>query len=160
TANLTPATTSSVTADNADGSREVFRYDIAAQKIRQVTFSAVTGSTLEQTVDGQAYIDNSGASIVFSFFATQLAPNAAAIEDLFQAVIVPVTGAGSVAPKIANAANFDGTQAARGSLVAAFGSQLANATTSTPTGDLPYDLGGVTVLVNGLAARLIFVSPG
>jgi uncharacterized protein (TIGR03437 family) len=160
TENLTPAATSGVLADNADGSREVFRYDIAAQKIRQVTFTNITNTNLEQTNDGQAYIDSTGAAITFSFLATSLAPNAAAIEDLFQAVIVPVTGAGSVAPKLANAANFDTTQVARGSLVAAFGSQLSNGTATTPTGDLPFDLGGVTILVNGVAARLIFVSPG
>jgi uncharacterized protein (TIGR03437 family) len=160
TANLTPATTSGVKADNADRSREVFRYDIPTQKIRQVTFSDVSGSALEQTLDGQAYIDNAGSTITFSFFATLLAPNAAAIENLFQAVVVPVASAGSVAPKLANAANFDTTQIARGSLVAAFGSQLANTTAGAASADLPYDLGGVTILVNGLAARLIFVSPG
>src|SRR5262249_47794780 len=52
------------------------------------------------------------------------------------------------------------TQVARSSIVALFGTQLANATISTPSANLPFQLGGVTVTVNGLAARLIFVSSG
>jgi uncharacterized protein (TIGR03437 family) len=161
TLNLTPATTSGVKADNADGSREVFRYDISGQKFRQITFADKSSAVFDQRDTLVApFVDNSGSAYTFSFLAALLAPNASVIDDLFQAVIVPVTGTGTIDAKLANAANYDATQAARGSLVAAFGSPLANATVSTPTASLPFDLGGVTVLVNGLAARLIFVSPG
>ncbi|MGE0127340.1 MAG: hypothetical protein AB7U82_04460 [Blastocatellales bacterium] len=161
TLNLTPAATSGVKADNADGSREVFRYDIAAQKFRQVTFADKSGLVLDQRdAVVQPFTDNSGAAITFSFLAPLLAPRAAVIEDLFQAVIRPVTAKSPVEAKLANAASFDATQAARGSIVAGFGAQLANATVGAPSANLPFDLGGVTVTVNGLAARLIFVSPG
>lgn len=161
TLNLTPAATSGVKADNADGSREVFRYDIAAQKFRQITFADKSGLVIDQrNTVVNPYIDNSGAAITFSFAANLLAPKAAAIEDLFQAVVRPVTAKNSTEPKLTNAASFDATQVARGSIVAGFGTQLANATVNTPSANLPYDLGGVTVTVNGLAARLIVVSPG
>lgn len=161
TLNLTPAATSGVKADNADGSREVFRYDIAAQKFRQITFADKSGLVLDQRdATAQPYVDNTGAAITFSFVATLLAPKAAVIDDLFQAVVRPLTAKSPVESKLANAASFDATQAARGSIVAAFGAQLANATVSAPSANLPFDLGGVTVTVNGLAARLIFVSPG
>ena len=160
TLNLTPAPTSGVKTDNADGSREFFRHDIAAQKFRQITFADKLGVALEQNVNGQPYVDSSGAAITFSFIATQLAPNASAISDLFQAVIRPVTANSGVESKLANAASFDVAQIARGSLVAAFGAQLANAEMNAASANLPFDLGGVTVSVNGLAARLIFVSAG
>jgi len=160
TLNLTPASTSSVKTDNADGSREVFRYDIAAQKFRQITFGDKFGIPLEQNATAQPYVDNSGGAVTFSFLANRFAPNAAAVDDLFQAVVRPVTANSSVESKLANAASFDNVQIARGSLAAAFGAQLSNATAGAPSVNLPFDLGGVTVTVNGLAARLAFVSPG
>ncbi len=160
TANLTPASTSSVKTDNADGSRDVFRYDIAAQKLRQVTFGDKLDTALEQDTITQPYIDNTGTSVTFSFLATELAPNASAINDLFQAVLRPVTGSGAADVKVANSASFDTTQVARGSLVSAFGAQLSNGSMVTPSANLPFELGGVTINVNGLAAPLIFISPG
>ena len=46
---------------------------------------------------------------------------------------------------LANAASFDATQVARGSIAAGFGTNLANATTSASSANLPYDLAGVSV---------------
>jgi uncharacterized protein (TIGR03437 family) len=159
--NLTPATTSSVKTDNADNSREVFRYDIAASKFRQVTFADKATFVLDQRDNTtEPFVNDAGNVVTFSFTANLVAPNASAIEDLFQALIRPVTANNSVESKLANAASFDSTQIARGSIVAAFGTQLANATVISPSGNLPFDLGGVTVTANGLGARLIFVSPG
>ena len=160
TSNITPASSSSVKTDNADGSREFFRYDIAAQKFRQVTFADKFGAPLEQDALGQPYIDNSGSAITFSFLASRLATNASSVDDLFQAVIRPVTANSGVGAAMANAASFKTDQIARGSLVAVFGLQLANNTAVASSTNLPFDLGGVTVTVNGVAGRLILVSSG
>src|SRR5262249_22644769 len=82
------------------------------------------------------------------------------VEDLFQAVVRPVTANSGAGAAMANAASFTTDQIARGSLVAVFGAQLANNTAATPSTNLPFELGGVTVTVNGVAARLIIVTPG
>jgi len=159
--NLTPATSSSIKTDNGDGSREVFRYDLAASKFRQITFADKSTFVFDQRDNTtEPFVDDSGNRVTFSFSANLLAPKATAIEDLFQALVRPVTGKNPVESKTANAASFDATQVARGSIVAAFGAQLANSTIISPSANLPFELGGVTVTVNGLAARLIFVSAG
>ncbi len=160
TSNLTPASSSSVKTDNADGSRDFFRYDIAAKKFTQVTFSDVQGGPLEQNAVGQPYIDNTGTAITFSFTGNRLATNGPTVDDLFQAVIRPVTANSGVGAAMANAASFKTDQIGRGSLVAVFGLQLANSPTFATSLNLPFDLGGVTVTVNGVSGRLIFVSPG
>jgi uncharacterized protein (TIGR03437 family) len=159
--NLTPASSSSVKTDNADGSREVFRYDIAASKFRQITFAPLATFVFDQRNNTtEPFVDDSGNRVTFSFTANLVAPKASAIEDLFQALIRPVTATNSEESKLANAASFDSTQLARGSIAAAFGTRLANATVASTSANLPFELGGVTLAVNGLAARLIFVSSG
>jgi uncharacterized protein (TIGR03437 family) len=159
TTNITPASTSGVKTDNADGSREFFRYDIAAQKFRQLTFADKAGGVFEQDVVGQPYVDSSGAFITFSFLANRLATNAAGVDDLFQAVIRPVTSNTGGTAAMANAASFKGDQIARGSLVAIFGSQLANGIATAPSRNLTFELNGVTVTVNGVAAEIIYTQP-
>ncbi len=159
--NLTPASSSSVKTDNADGSREVFRFDIAGQKFRQLTFAGPANFVIDQRDNiTPPFVDNGGNRVTFSFVANLLAPKAAVIDDLFQALVRPVATKNSVESKLANAASFETAQMARGSIVAAFGTQLANATVPSPSGNLPFELGGVTVTVNNLAGRLIFVSSG
>ena len=71
------------------------------------------------------------------------------------------------AATLVNAASFAPAPAAdklptiaRGATAAIFGTNLAGTTAFTPTVDLPFDLAGVSVTVKGVAARLIFVSPG
>src|SRR5207253_1808573 len=96
----------------------------------------------------------------FTYDQNLIGPNGSAIQDVFQAYVLPVTKANDTAPAAANAASFDATQVARSSIVALFGTQLANATLSAPNANLPFQLGGVTVTVGGLTARLIFISPG
>lgn len=158
--NLTPATTSGIKTDNADGSREVFRYDIAGAKFRQITFTPLSTFVLDQRANTtSAFADSTGNSLTFTYDANLIATNAAAIPDLFQAFVLPVNSKNATEAKLSNAASFNATQVARGSIVAAFGTQLANATLSTPSTNLPFQLGGVTVTVNGLAGRLIFISP-
>ncbi len=159
--NLTPATTSGISSDNADNSREVFRYDIANSKFRQITFTGPSLFVLDQRANNNsAFADDAGSALTFTYDQNLIGTNGSAIQDVFQAYVRPVTSANSTAPAAANAASFDATQVARGSIVALFGTQLANATISAPNANLPFFLGGVTVTVNGLAAQLIFVSAG
>jgi len=160
TLNLTPASTSSVTADNADGSREVFRYNIATAGFRQITFTPTSALTLDQrTQTVPSYADNEGNAINFSLESELIAPNLTINQEAFRAVIFPVTGQNSQAPAIVNAASYDATQVARGSIVAAYGTQLAPSTVMASALPLPVELGGVRVTVAGIAAELIFVSP-
>jgi uncharacterized protein (TIGR03437 family) len=148
-----------VKTDNADGSKEVFRYDIANGSFRQLTFAPATDLFLDERGNTySSFIDNSGSLASFSLAAQLLAPSASTASDLFQAFIRPITSRNSQEAKITNAASFDMTQVARGSLGAIFGTQMANSAMSAPSANLPFELNGVTVSVGGLAARLIFVS--
>ncbi len=52
------------------------------------------------------------------------------------------------------------TTGSPGMLVSVFGSNLANTTASASSNPLPYGLGGVTATINGVAAPLLYVSPG
>jgi uncharacterized protein (TIGR03437 family) len=160
TLNLTPATTSSVTTDNADSSREVFRYDIARATFRQLTFTPQSLLTLDQrTQTVPSFADAVGNAVNFSIESDLIAPKLTFNPEAFRAVIFPVTGKNSQTPALANAASFDSTQVARGSIVAVFGAQLANTTAVAQSVPLPTELGGVHVTVAGVAAEIVFVSP-
>jgi uncharacterized protein (TIGR03437 family) len=60
---------------------------------------------------------------------------------------------------VVNAASLQPGGVAPGSLIAIFGSHLAQATMVAPTAWLPRSLGGVTFSINGIAAPLLSVSP-
>ncbi|MCI0339521.1 MAG: hypothetical protein L0226_18260 [Acidobacteria bacterium] len=157
--NLTPATPSNVNTDNADGSKEVFRYDITSAKFLQLTFTSASDLFLDQrTNTTSSFIDPSGNLTSFNFIAQLLEPSVSPVPDLFQALVRPVTSKNSQEAKIANAASFDSTQVARGSIAAAFGTQLANTTQGASTAQLPFILNGVTVTVGKIAAQLFYVS--
>lgn len=159
--NLAPVTTSSVTTDNGDGSREVFRYNIATGKFTQLTFTPLSDQYADQRENRtNAFINNAGNLASFSFESRSLLPAGPILSDLFQAQVRPVTGANSEVPKIANAASYDSTQVARGSLAAIFGTQLSQVTATAASANLPFELNGVTVKVAGIASQLIYVSPG
>ncbi|MFN0083916.1 MAG: hypothetical protein ACKVX9_00875 [Blastocatellia bacterium] len=159
--NLTPASTSGIRTDNADGSRDVFRFQITGAKFRQLSFSDKSGFVFDQRDSGVSpYVDETGLLATFSYEANLLAPRGSGTAEPFQALVRPVTAINATEPKLANAASFDATQVARGSIVAAFGTQLANATGSAATASLPYLLNGVSVNVDGFGAGLIFVSGG
>ena len=164
--NLVPTSPSGLTTDNADGSRELFRYDIVnststSPKFRQLTFTNVPLLLDPRTTTIAGFPDNIGSRVNFPSADNLTGTNNTASSELFQVVIRPITSQNSQAPALANAASFDGTQVARGSLVAAFGTQLANATGNAPSADLPYEINGVSVTVAGfVAAQVIFVSAG
>ena len=162
TLNLTPATTSSIAADNADASREVFRYDIAKAAFRQLTFTPKSNLVFvdDREIVVPSYADNAGNTVTFSNQSNLIASGLTLNPEAFRAVIYPVTSKNSAAPTLSNAASYISTEVARSSIVAAFGMQLANATRSASTIPLPYELGGVRITVAGIAAPLIFVSSG
>jgi hypothetical protein len=61
---------------------------------------------------------------------------------------------------VVNAASFRADAVVPGSLISIFGSNLAQTTASAPAAPFPRSLGGVTLSINGIPARLLFVSPG
>lgn len=162
TLNLTPATTSSVMADNADASREVFRYDIANSKFRQLTFTEKSDLVIldDRELIVPSYADPTGNNVVFSKQSNLIAPGLTLNPEAFRVVVFPVTAKASPTPALTNAASFNMTEVARGSIVAAFGTQLANTTRTAAALPLPYELSGVRITVAGLAAQIIYVSPG
>jgi uncharacterized protein (TIGR03437 family) len=164
--NLVPTSPSGVNSDNADGSKEVFVYDIAASttttpKYRQLTFTSPATFIVDQRVNTTfAYINNAGNQVIFYYTAFLLSPNLSATPEIFEQRILPITATNAATLTLANAASFDNTQVARTSIASIFGMQLANQIVVASTATLPFELGGVRVTVNGLAAQLIFVSPG
>lgn len=158
--NLTPATTSGVKADNADGSREIFRYTIADQKFRQLTFTPLSEQFVDQRQNQtSSYLNNTGDLVTFSYDTRSIYTTGAIVIDIFQALLRPVTATSTEEVKMVNSASFDDKQVARGSLVTIFGRGLSSIIAQAPSTNLPFDLGGVTVSVNGFSARLIYASP-
>jgi uncharacterized protein (TIGR03437 family) len=111
------------------------------------------------------FISDGGQSIAFSNNGNLLAAQFNSTAEVFQAVLRPAIRENSAAPVLANAASFDQTAVARGSIVAAFGSELANTSgESQDVDNYPYELNGVSVTVgdslSGIAGRLISISSG
>jgi len=71
----------------------------------------------------------------------------------------PLTGPNLLAGGVVNAASFQ-PSLAPGSIASAFGTRLALSPITSPGRPLPTTLGGTSVVVNGHAAPLYFVSPG
>ena len=164
TLNLVPTTTHDVKTDNDDGSRELFLYDIKAStpttpKLRQLTFTPTANFLLDQRQNTAfSYANDTGSLFTFSYVGFLLAQNLSSVTEIFQEQLLPITIVNPQAATLANAASFDGTQLARGSIAAAFGTMLSNSIASATSVDLPYEIGGVRVTIGSLAARLIFVS--
>lgn len=119
--------------------------------------------TVQTQVDTVYRVANPSASTaIYSLAVGQ----AGVCDDLFmlqtasavqtQVQIIPYTGQGGAA---VNGASFAGGAQAPGTLVSAFGVGLGTAPTQAPSLPLPRTLGGATVLVNGIAAPLLYVSP-
>ncbi|MEP7270754.1 MAG: hypothetical protein ABI882_04585, partial [Acidobacteriota bacterium] len=164
--NLVPTETHSITTDNADGSRDLFMYDIAGStatvpKFRQLTFTAVPSFLLDpRQAANFSFADNTGKLITFDYVAFLLADNLSFVTEIFQERLLPITTKNPVAVTLANAASFDAAQLARGSIAAAFGTMLSNSIASAETVILPEEINGVRLTLGTLAAGLIFVSPG
>jgi uncharacterized protein (TIGR03437 family) len=173
--NLTPVSSgSSALTDNADGSRDVFRFgpitangDTANARPRQITFTGLSNLVLDQReaiVLANANAD--GTRVALSSNSNIIGTNPDTSQELFQVVVRPITQTRTTEAALTNAASFaaasgaNAVQVGRGSIVTAFGSQLANSTVITQRPDFDFQLGGVSVTVSNAAAELIYVSPG
>jgi uncharacterized protein (TIGR03437 family) len=160
TLNLTPATTSGVKVDNADGSREIFRYTLSDETFRQLTFTPASDQFFDQRDNRTtSYLNNTGDLVTFSYDTRSLYTTGPVVIDLFQALLRPVIATSTDEVKMVNAASFDDSQVARGSLVSIFGTNLSSVMAQAGSTNLPFELGGVTVSTNSFVARLIYVSP-
>lgn len=74
-------------------------------------------------------------------------------------VVAPAASVNATAVATTDAARFGGL-AAPEAIVAGFGTRLSAATISATAQPLPFTLDGTSVYVNGVGARLFFVSPG
>lgn len=166
TLNLVPTTPSAVTTDNADGSRDLFRYDIAASTpttpvFKQLTFTSPASFLTDQRFNTSfSYPDQTGQRVSFNYISTLLAVNSSFVSEIFQLIVIPVSSTNAQAITLVNGASFDATQVARGSIGAAFGTQLANSTTAPVDATPVYELEGVSATIAGIAARILFISPG
>jgi len=158
-------------AGNFNNSREIYRYDIAASTPSNLRFFLVTDSRLSTTTPDQRlvlfapFVSDSGALIAFSNNGNLIAEKFNTTAEVFQAALRPVIRQSAGAPALVNAASFDTTAVARGSIATAFGAELANElAVSEELSNYPFELNGVSVTVgdslSGIAGRVIFVSPG
>lgn len=158
-------------AGNFNNSREIFRYDIAASTPNDPKFFLATQTEVSTVTPDQRqilfapFVSDGGQSIAFSNNGNLLARQFNSTAEVFQAVLRPAIRENPTKPVLANAASFDQTALARGSIVAAFGSELANSPVESQEFDnYPYELNGVGVTVgdsiSGIAGRIISVSPG
>jgi uncharacterized protein (TIGR03437 family) len=159
------------TPSNADGSREVLRLDLTdltKPTIRQITFTQPSARFLDQRENTPvSWINDAGDLITFHTASDVTGRNSDRTFEIFQTLVRPVTNVNADAATLVNAASFAPAPSsdalptiARGATGAIFGTRLANTTAVTPSIDLPFDLAGVSVTVAGVAAQLIFVSPG
>jgi|GEM_PF-1162474 len=158
-------------AGNFNNSREIFRYDIAASTAAESKFFLVTQTQVATNPTDQRlilfapFVSDDGALVAFSNNGNLLAANFNTTAEVFQAALRPVIRQSAGAPTLANAASYDATAIARGSIVAAFGAELAtNQAASDEFDNYPFELGGVSVTVgdslSGIAGRVISVAPG
>ncbi len=161
--------TSTVLNDNADASREVFRYEVATAKIRQITYTPVSPRVLDQREALLMVNSNAaGTEIFFTDDVNLTGNNGDTSFEVVRAVIRPVTESNAVVAAMVNGASFispDSTTPASnpiasGSIASIFGTRLANSSTATTRSDLDYQLNGVSVTISGIATKLFYVSPG
>ena len=161
--------TSGTTTDNADGSREIFRYDIANAKFRQITYTPLSTRVLDQR-DALLFANanTTGSEVFFTDDVDLIGSNLDTSFEIYRAILRPVTQANAVVPAMVNAASFytpDVTTPATnpnagGAIASIFGNNLAASQAVTNRADLDFQLNGVSVTVAGIASRLFFVSPG
>lgn len=158
------------TAGNFNNSREVYRYDIGASTPANPKFSLVTQTELSDVTSDQRqillapFVSDSGTLIAFSNNGNLLATRFNTTAEVFQAVLRSIVRETGQAAVLANAASFDSTAVARGSIVTAFGGELATTPgESGETDNYPFELNGVSITVgdslSGIAGRIISINP-
>jgi uncharacterized protein (TIGR03437 family) len=157
---ITFNSTLNLTSENADGSMEIFRYEISNASLRQLTFTAPAPSSIypDQRLNStSSFLSTNGDIVSFSYLTQSLLPNAQNVLGLFQRIVRPVTRS-SPGARVVNGASLDPAQVARGSLSTVLGNELANSTPTVPA-SAPFIVDGVSASVDGIAARITFVSP-
>ncbi len=158
-------------AGNFDNSREIFRYDIAGSTSAEPRFFLATQTRISTDPPDQRlvlfapFVSDSGSLIAFSNKGELIAEKFNPTPEVFQAALRLVVRESAAPPALTNAASFDSAAVARGSIVSAFGVELANTRASSNEFDnYPFDLDGVSVTVgdslSGIAGRVIAVAPG
>ncbi len=160
--------TSGILTDNADGSREVFRYDIAAAKFRQVTYTPLSPRVLDQR-EALLHVNSNaaGTDLFFTNDIDMIGANPDTSFEIYRALVRPIVQTNSIIPALVNGASFfspDSTKPetnpiAGGSLGSLFGTRLADSPATSVRADLDFELNGVSVTIGGIAAKLIYVSP-
>lgn len=154
------------TAGNFNNSRELYRYDIATRQFFLATQTELSQETSDQRLVLFApFLSDDATRISFSNNGNLLAARFNSTAEVFQARLRPVVREAGQTATLANAASFETEVIARGSLVAAFGGELASTqATSNEVDNYPFELAGVSVTVgdslSGIAGRVIAVSPG
>ncbi|HKX28159.1 MAG TPA: hypothetical protein VJ302_10725 [Blastocatellia bacterium] len=158
--NLTPSNPSDVKMDNGDSSKELFRYDVNARTIRQLTYTPNSDSIQEERVNvSPSYINDLGDLVTFTYFAQLILPNTSLVSDLFQIKVRAVASVNSTTLAVQNAASADTSQVARGSIVSIYGDNLSALSSGDMGANPPFEFNNVTVSFNGIAARLLSVQP-
>lgn len=159
--------TSNATTDNADGSREIFRYDVTAASFRQITYTPLSVRVLDQREALLFTHPNAvGSEMFFTNDVNLLGSNPDTSFEVYRAIVRPIVQTNDFVPAMVNGASFtvpDSTMpalnpVARGSIASIFGTKLADSPAMTARADLDYSLNGVSVTIAGIAARLVFVS--
>ncbi len=126
------------------------------------TTSWLTASQLSGTGSGTITLTANGTGFEpGAYRATIVLQSQNAIPQYINVPVMFVLGGGSSTSitAVANSASFK-TQISPGMLMSIFGTGLANSTATNSGNPLPYSLAGVSVTVNGLAAPVVYASPG
>jgi uncharacterized repeat protein (TIGR01451 family) len=153
------------TTSNSDGSVELYVFDIPSSQVSKITDvpSGVAADVLSS-------LDDDGSIVAFNF--PRVVSGVVLNGDSANNSEIYVTGTPARPPfgaiTVLNGAAFGkepspNKAVAPDSIAVAIGAALANSTQQPqrlPNGTFPTDVGGTTVMVDGRAAQIFFVSPG
>jgi uncharacterized protein (TIGR03437 family) len=139
----------------SDGSVELYLYDIPSGQVQQITNAPSTA-----TAEVVSSLNLDGSSIAFSFprvLSGATTDEFANNSEIYLAAAIPRPQFGTAT--IFNTASQQPMRVAPGSVATIRGNALAFKPEATDSADLPFELAGTTVKVNGQAARIFYVSP-
>jgi len=124
----------------------------------------LTTSALFGTGSGQITLNASAAGYApGAYRATLLIQSPNAVPQTVEVPILFVNGGsatGTLITGAGNAAALNQSTIAPGMILTLVGAKLANTTETVSTNPLPYSTAGVTATVNGIAAPILYASPG
>ncbi len=154
-----------------DGAGNLFIADASNNRVRQVANLSITtiAGTGSDSFSGDGGPGTS-AAVNFPYRVALGSPGSLLISDARNHRLRRLTGTTTPLPtpspilpanSSVNGASFQsGLAVAPGAIIAIFGTNLAGATTGASSVPLPTTLGDTSVLINGVAAPLFFVSAG